>query len=77
MDYLWTPWRYQYVTKAGKEDGCIFCATVADTGHDRERLVVACEPVLEAVELAQGIAAGVERQGKDGIGADLRVVGTE
>jgi ATP adenylyltransferase len=40
MDYLWTPWRYQYVTKAGDEDSCIFCATVADTAHDRERLVV-------------------------------------
>src|SRR3974390_63276 len=40
MDYLWTPWRYQYVTKAGGADGVIFCAAVADTGHDRERLVV-------------------------------------
>ena len=40
MDYLWTPWRYQYVTKAGEADECIFCATVADTTHDRERLVV-------------------------------------
>lgn len=40
MDYLWTPWRYQYVTKAGEGDGCIFCAAVADTAHDRERLVV-------------------------------------
>ena len=29
MDYLWTPWRYAYVTTAGKNegkpDGCIFC----------------------------------------------------
>ena len=40
MDYLWTPWRYQYVTKAGGADECIFCAAVADAGHDRERLVV-------------------------------------
>ena len=40
MDYLWTPWRYQYVTKAGEADECIFCATVADTAHDHERLVV-------------------------------------
>src|SRR5215468_8176051 len=40
MDYLWTPWRYQYVTKAGEADECIFCAAVTDTAHDRERLVV-------------------------------------
>lgn len=40
MDYLWTPWRYQYVTKAGEVDECIFCAAVADNAHDRERLVV-------------------------------------
>ncbi len=25
MDYLWTPWRYAYVTSAGKISGCIFC----------------------------------------------------
>ena len=29
MDYLWTPWRYAYITTAGKNEGrpegCIFC----------------------------------------------------
>jgi ATP adenylyltransferase len=28
MDYLWTPWRYAYITKAAKSDAsndCIFC----------------------------------------------------
>jgi ATP adenylyltransferase len=25
MDYLWTPWRYAYVTNAEKASGCIFC----------------------------------------------------
>jgi ATP adenylyltransferase len=25
MDYLWTPWRYAYVTGAHKPTGCIFC----------------------------------------------------
>jgi ATP adenylyltransferase len=25
MDYLWTPWRYAYVTNAEKTAGCIFC----------------------------------------------------
>lgn len=25
MDYLWTPWRYAYVTGANQAEGCIFC----------------------------------------------------
>lgn len=25
MDYLWTPWRYAYVSTAEKVSGCIFC----------------------------------------------------
>jgi ATP adenylyltransferase len=25
MDYLWTPWRYAYVTTAEKISGCVFC----------------------------------------------------
>ncbi|HEX6881219.1 MAG TPA: HIT domain-containing protein [Terriglobales bacterium] len=25
MDYLWTPWRYAFVTTVDKLDGCIFC----------------------------------------------------
>jgi ATP adenylyltransferase len=40
MDFLWTPWRYQYVTKAGEAEGCVFCGAAADKAHDRERLVV-------------------------------------
>lgn len=29
MDYLWTPWRYRYITTAGKDDRCIFCDALA------------------------------------------------
>jgi ATP adenylyltransferase len=25
MDYLWTPWRYAYVTGGAETEGCIFC----------------------------------------------------
>ena len=25
MDYLWTPWRYAYVTGANQATGCVFC----------------------------------------------------
>jgi ATP adenylyltransferase len=28
MDYLWTPWRYAYVSSAGKTPGCVFCDLV-------------------------------------------------
>lgn len=40
MDYLWTPWRYQYIRTAGAAEECIFCAAAADVEHDQERLVV-------------------------------------
>jgi ATP adenylyltransferase len=33
MDYLWTPWRYAYVTSAAKDSGCIFC-DLPRTGDD-------------------------------------------
>jgi ATP adenylyltransferase len=39
MDYLWTPWRYQYVTTTGVKGECIFCAA-AQASDDRECLVV-------------------------------------
>ncbi len=25
MDYLWTPWRYAFVSTAHKSEGCVFC----------------------------------------------------
>jgi ATP adenylyltransferase len=39
VDYLWTPWRYQYVTKADPPPGCVFCAA-ASSADDRESLIV-------------------------------------
>lgn len=39
MDHIWSPWRYQYVTKAAPPGGCVFCNKVA-TGNDEESLVV-------------------------------------
>jgi ATP adenylyltransferase len=39
MDYLWTPWRYQYVTTADKAEGCPFCHN-RDLGDDRKALIV-------------------------------------
>ena len=40
MDYLWSPWRYQYVSGATPRDPCIFCEMAADPASDRERLVL-------------------------------------
>jgi len=39
MDYLWTPWRYQYVTKAEGAGVCVFCAA-AQSADDAQTLVV-------------------------------------
>jgi ATP adenylyltransferase len=39
MDYLWTPWRYQYLSATEKPDGCIFCIAGQGT-DDRQHLVV-------------------------------------
>jgi ATP adenylyltransferase len=39
MDYLWTPWRYQYITKSGEPGVCVFCAA-GEGADDREMLVV-------------------------------------
>ena len=39
MDYLWTPWRYQYIISSGEPGECVFCAAGADT-NDRDRLII-------------------------------------
>ena len=41
MDYIWSPWRYQYMSGAAKREGCIFCdMTAGDPARDRERLIL-------------------------------------
>ncbi len=39
MDYLWTPWRYRYITDATKDDRCIFCDALA-MGDDAKSFIV-------------------------------------
>src|ERR1700716_4292816 len=39
MDYLWTPWRYAYVSTAEKTAGCVFCDAVK-AGDDAKTLIV-------------------------------------
>ena len=39
MDYLWTPWRYRYITDATKDDRCIFCDALA-LGDDTKSFIL-------------------------------------
>ena len=39
MDYLWTPWRYQYVSQPGSNQACIFCEALKRR-DDAETLVL-------------------------------------
>jgi ATP adenylyltransferase len=39
MDYLWTPWRYAYVSTAEKAVGCVFCDAAKST-DDAKTLIV-------------------------------------
>jgi ATP adenylyltransferase len=39
MDYLWTPWRYAYISSADRVPGCIFCDKIAEN-DDRKNFIV-------------------------------------
>ncbi len=39
MDYLWTPWRYAYVSGTQKSPGCVFCDAV-NAGDDAKTRIV-------------------------------------
>lgn len=39
MDYLWTPWRYQYVSKPGSNQACIFCEALKQA-NDAQTLIL-------------------------------------
>jgi len=39
VDYLWTPWRFNYVTEGDRPSGCVFC-NAAGSADDRENLIV-------------------------------------
>ena len=41
MDYLWSPWRFRYVSEVARTDGCAFCELVRrDPSHDRESYIL-------------------------------------
>jgi ATP adenylyltransferase len=39
MDYLWTPWRYAYVSGTEKTDGCVFCDAAKEKDDAQARIV--------------------------------------
>ncbi len=39
MDYLWSPWRYRYVSANTPEEGCLFCR-IAAAKDDKSNYVV-------------------------------------
>jgi len=57
MDYLWTPWRYAYVSSAGKTSGCVFCEAVK-SGDDAKAGIVyrgeRCFVILNAYPYTPG-----------------------
>ena len=57
MDYLWTPWRYAYVSTAEKSAGCVFCDAVK-AGDDAKMLIVHrgehCYAILNAYPYTPG-----------------------
>jgi ATP adenylyltransferase len=57
MDYLWTPWRYQYVSTAHQPSGCIFCE-LPKLGDDVKARIVhrgkSCYIVLNAFPYTPG-----------------------
>jgi ATP adenylyltransferase len=48
MDHLWSPWRYQYVSKSGPAAGCIFCLKGSQQ-LDRENYVIHRGPLTFAL----------------------------
>jgi ATP adenylyltransferase len=57
MDYLWTPWRYAYITSADAATGCIFCEQPR-CNDDRSTLIVDrgrhCFTILNAFPYTSG-----------------------
>ncbi|HET9697711.1 MAG TPA: HIT domain-containing protein [Terriglobales bacterium] len=68
MDYIYTPWRYGYVTTADKIEGCVFCHQLA-RGDDEKALIVYrgkhCFIILNAFPYTSGHVMVVPYQHTD------------
>ena len=39
MDFLWSPWRYEYVSTAAEQESCVFCVG-DETARDAQKLIL-------------------------------------
>jgi len=59
MDYLWTPWRYAYVSGTAQSAGCVFCEAPKENDDERARIVYRgqhCYIILNAFPYTPGHA---------------------
>ncbi len=57
MDYLWTPWRYAYVSGTHKTEGCIFCDAPKEKDDAKTYIVLRgqhCYVILNAYPYTPG-----------------------
>ena len=57
MDYLWTPWRYAYVSTTEKATGCVFCEAQKEKDDAKARIVYRgknCFVILNAFPYTPG-----------------------
>ena len=57
MDYLWTPWRYAYVSGIEKTTGCVFCDAVKENDDSKALIVYRgeyCYVILNAYPYTPG-----------------------
>jgi ATP adenylyltransferase len=68
MDFLFTPWRYAFVTSADKSPGCVFCE-VLRAGNDEKAFIVHrdkhCFVILNAYPYTSGHVMVVPYQHTD------------
>jgi len=43
MDYLWSPWRYRYVSAEREDDSCLFCRVAAETDDHKNFVILRAE----------------------------------
>jgi len=59
MDYLWTPWRYAYVSGTAQSAGCVFCEAPKENDDEKARIVYRgqhCYIILNAFPYTPGHA---------------------
>jgi ATP adenylyltransferase len=57
MDRLWTPWRFNYISSIGSEDGCVFCRILSEP-RDEQNFILSrrkhCYAILNLFPYTSG-----------------------